>query len=247
MSGVEDLDQYGGWSNDPDYGPVWTPTVIVAGWAPYSFGHWAWVDPWGWTWIDDAPWGFAPFHYGRWAFRSNAWRWVPGAHISRAVYAPALVTFVGGGDWRSSSAPGGSVGWFALGPHEPFVAFLPHQSDPPAQRRRRARRLHESHCPGCGDRCFQRAHLCTASARRELRYAAQGRARQGSGARSRRAARPAEERASSGGPLPLKAAIGQPPASVVSRPVVARLTPPPQAVPFTARQAGACGPSWPAD
>ncbi len=82
MSGVEDLDQYGSWSNDPDYGPVWAPTVIVAGWAPYRFGHWAWVDPWGWTWIDDAPWGFAPFHYGRWAFRSNAWVWVPGAHTA---------------------------------------------------------------------------------------------------------------------------------------------------------------------
>ena len=80
MSGVEDLDQYGSWSNDQDFGPVWTPTATVAGWAPYGFGHWAWIDPWGWTWIDNAPWGFAPFHYGRWAFRRNAWVWVPGAH-----------------------------------------------------------------------------------------------------------------------------------------------------------------------
>ena len=106
---------------DPDYGPVWAPTVVVEGWAPYSSGCWAWVDPWGWTWIDDAPWGFAPFHYGRWAFRHNAWGWVPGAHIGHAVYAPALVTFVGGGGWHSSPAPGGSVGWFPLGPHEPYI------------------------------------------------------------------------------------------------------------------------------
>ena len=27
---------------------------------------WVWLRPWGWTWVDDAPWGFAPFHYGRW-------------------------------------------------------------------------------------------------------------------------------------------------------------------------------------
>ena len=20
----------------------------------------------GWTWVDDAPWGWAPYHYGRW-------------------------------------------------------------------------------------------------------------------------------------------------------------------------------------
>jgi hypothetical protein len=24
------------------------------------------MSPWGWTWVDNAPWGFAPFHYGRW-------------------------------------------------------------------------------------------------------------------------------------------------------------------------------------
>ena len=102
--GVEDLDQYGSWSDDADYGPVWTPTV-VAGWAPYRFGHWAWVDPWGWTWIDDAPWGFAPFHYGRWAFRNNAWAWVPGAHHGHPVYAPAIVTFVGGRRMASWASP----------------------------------------------------------------------------------------------------------------------------------------------
>ena len=36
MTGVEDLDQDGSWSNDPHYGPVWTPTEVVAGWAPDS-------------------------------------------------------------------------------------------------------------------------------------------------------------------------------------------------------------------
>ena len=52
--------------------------ALPAGWAPYSTGHWAWVRPWGWTWVDDAPWGFAPFHYGRWVYHRNTWCWAPG-------------------------------------------------------------------------------------------------------------------------------------------------------------------------
>src|SRR5438094_4508817 len=51
MPGYEDLDANGSWSNDPDYGPVWAPRVSV-GWAPYHDGHWRWIEPWGWTWID---------------------------------------------------------------------------------------------------------------------------------------------------------------------------------------------------
>src|SRR5439155_1303456 len=62
--GYEDLDDNGDWRDTPEYGAVWVPRRVVAGWAPYRYGHWAWVEPWGWTWIDDAPWGFAPFHYG---------------------------------------------------------------------------------------------------------------------------------------------------------------------------------------
>ena len=127
IAGVEDLDQYGSWSQDADLGPVWVPAVTIVGWAPYRFGHWAWIAPWGWTWIDDAPWGFAPFHYGRWAFRSNHWAWVPGQSVFHPVYAPAMVVFVGGGGWLPGRAPGGSIGWFPLGPHEPYVP--PYRSD----------------------------------------------------------------------------------------------------------------------
>ncbi|MGA2762047.1 MAG: DUF6600 domain-containing protein [Spirochaetia bacterium] len=120
MIGVEDLDGNGTWRVMPGYGAVWQPNVM-AGWAPYHYGHWAWVDPWGWTWVDDAPWGFAPFHYGRWAFLGAAWVWVPGAVVARPVYAPALVVFVGGNGWGSSAVAGGGVGWFPLGPREPYV------------------------------------------------------------------------------------------------------------------------------
>jgi hypothetical protein len=118
--GYEDLDEFGTWRVVAEYGPVWVPHVHRA-WAPYRFGHWAWVEPWGWTWIDDAPWGFAPFHYGRWAYLGDGWVWVPGTVVARPVYAPALVAFVGGSNWRLGVNIGAPVGWFPLGPREVFV------------------------------------------------------------------------------------------------------------------------------
>jgi hypothetical protein len=121
MTGYEDLYGYGRWQVVPDYGNVWYPTAVVGGWAPYRYGHWAWVYPWGWTWVDDAPWGFAPFHYGRWAYVGGGWAWVPGTYVARPVYAPALVAFVGGGGWSLSVGGGGGVAWFPLGPREVFV------------------------------------------------------------------------------------------------------------------------------
>ena len=72
MIGYEDLDEYGTWRPAPGYGMVWYPRAVAAGWAPYRDGHWAWVEPWGWTWVDEAPWGFAPFHYGRWVYVGGA-------------------------------------------------------------------------------------------------------------------------------------------------------------------------------
>ena len=119
MIGMEDLDDHGTWLVLAGYGQVWAPAGVPPGWAPYRFGRWAWVEPWGWTWIDDAPWGFAPFHYGRWAFASRGWVWVPGTMVARPVYAPALVVFVGGNNW--SPAAGDGIGWFPLGPHEVYV------------------------------------------------------------------------------------------------------------------------------
>ena len=114
MVGTEDLDDNGQWQDTPDYGDVWVPTTVAVGWAPYSFGHWAWVSPWGWTWIDDAPWGFAPFHYGRWARWHNSWCWVPGPRQLHSVYAPALVAWAGG-------VGGAGVAWFPLAPREVYV------------------------------------------------------------------------------------------------------------------------------
>jgi len=126
IAGYDDLDQYGRWGDQPGYGPVWMPTVVDAGWAPYHDGHWAWIAPWGWTWVDEAPWGFAPYHYGRWASFGGRWGWIPGPYGVTPLYAPALVGWVGGGRGGSGfslsfsigTAP--AVGWFPLGPREPY-------------------------------------------------------------------------------------------------------------------------------
>jgi hypothetical protein len=90
--------------------------------GPVSHGHWCYIDPWGYTWVDDQPWGFAPFHYGRWVWVGGAWGWVAaplrlevGVYI-RPVYAPALVAWV---------AAGAGIAWFALGPREVYVPPYP--------------------------------------------------------------------------------------------------------------------------
>ena len=127
--GYDDLDDYGQWRDDPQYGHVWAPRVEV-GWAPYRMGHWAWIDPWGYTWVDDAPWGYAPFHYGRWVHAGYGWAWTPGPYVEyrpgaayvRPVWSPALVAFVGGGGFSVgiSVGGGGPVGWVPLGWGEPY-------------------------------------------------------------------------------------------------------------------------------
>ncbi|MEO7851801.1 MAG: DUF6600 domain-containing protein, partial [Rubrivivax sp.] len=125
MTGVEELDRYGRWEQHPDYGALWVPIVVSAGWAPYAHGHWAWVRPWGWTWVDDAPWGFAPFHYGSWLWWRGSWGWAPGPRVARPVFAPALVTWMGSGP-RPVLVPGRGrhvtpgVGWVPLGPREAY-------------------------------------------------------------------------------------------------------------------------------
>src|ERR1035437_5117023 len=123
--GYEDLDNNGTWRSDPTYGNVWMPTSVQSGWAPYHNGHWVWISPWGWTWVDDAPWGYAPFHYGRWVSLRGNWGWVPGPISYQPVYAPALVAFIGGPGFGVSislgGGGGGDVGWFPLGPREAYV------------------------------------------------------------------------------------------------------------------------------
>jgi hypothetical protein len=131
--GYEDLDEYGGWRPVPEYGTVWFPHTTVVGWAPYRYGHWVYIAPWGYTWVEDEPWGFAPFHYGRWVTVGGVWGWVPapapvvGVVYVRPVYAPALVAWVGGPRFAVGVGVGGgaAVGWFPLGPREVYVPSYP--------------------------------------------------------------------------------------------------------------------------
>jgi hypothetical protein len=126
IAGVEDLDTYGSWRSIPSYGWCWTPASVTVGWAPYRAGRWMWQDPWGWTWVSTEPWGWAPYHYGRWVTYSSRWFWVPVAPaVAVVAYRPALVAFVGGGPGFGVSAGFTTdyVGWFPLGPREPFVPW----------------------------------------------------------------------------------------------------------------------------
>jgi hypothetical protein len=126
MTGHERLDAYGRWEKRPDYGPVWFPAAVPADWAPYRFGHWASIAPWGWTWIDDQPWGFAPFHFGRWVRIDERWAWVPGSRVKHPVYAPALVAFLENIEEDGAAGQGGGeppVGWFPLAPGEAYAPW----------------------------------------------------------------------------------------------------------------------------
>jgi len=130
MTGYEELDDYGSWRTAPDYGAVWYPKSLPAGWVPYRNGYWSWVQPWGWNWVANEPWGFAPFHYGRWAHIGGAWGWVPGGFLASPVYAPALVAFLADpAQLLFTAATVPLVGWFPLGPGE---AYWPNYTSDPS-------------------------------------------------------------------------------------------------------------------
>ena len=127
MTGYEDLDQNGIWRDDDEYGPLWSPRNVPYGWAPYRDGRWTYLQPWGWTWVDNAPWGYAPFHYGRWVMVNQRWCWAPGRNVSRAIWSPALVGWVGGNNWNANFGSGHTrraapaTGWYPLAPRDAYV------------------------------------------------------------------------------------------------------------------------------
>jgi hypothetical protein len=98
----DELAPYGSWIDYPEYGYVWIPRVSVD-FHPYATqGHWVMTN-YGWTWVSDFRWGWAAFHYGRWAFEPRfGWMWLPGR-----VWGPAWVA------WRESPD---YFGWAPLGP-----------------------------------------------------------------------------------------------------------------------------------
>ncbi len=135
MTGGAELASYGSFTQTQQYGQVWYPNQVARDWAPYRDGHWAYVQPWGWTWVDNARWGFAPFHYGRWVQVDNRWGWIAGggeyaggeAGYQYPVYSPALVSFIG---VSAGVGIGFSIGageyapaWVPLGPREPYYPW----------------------------------------------------------------------------------------------------------------------------
>jgi hypothetical protein len=128
--GVEDLDEDGSWEDIPDHGHAWTPRGVAVGWAPYQDGRWMWQDPWGWSWVGAERWGWAPYHYGSWTSWHNRWFWLPGPRGERGIhYSPARVVFAGGPPGHGMM--GGHVGWFPIGPREPFSPWWGHRPPMP--------------------------------------------------------------------------------------------------------------------
>ena len=120
IAGAAALDANGRWENDPQFGAAWFPSDIAADWAPYRTGVWRFLPPWGWTWIDDAAWGFAPSHYGRWARIGDRWGWVPDPQTAPADYSPAAIALLGtaGIGLSRPGDNGAAVVWFPLAPGE---------------------------------------------------------------------------------------------------------------------------------
>lgn len=98
----DELSPYGTWLNDPQYGYVWAPRVSRSFRPYYTDGYWVNTD-YGNMWMSNYPWGWAAFHYGRWAYSDYyGWIWVPGDE-----WGPAWVS------WRQGD---GYYGWSPMGP-----------------------------------------------------------------------------------------------------------------------------------
>jgi hypothetical protein len=101
----DDLARYGVWTQEPDYGACWQPTVetVNPDWRPYfDGGQWLYSDS-GWYWQSEYSWGWAVFHYGRWVnLPRRGWMWMPDT-----LWAPAWVA------WRATPS---YIGWAPLPP-----------------------------------------------------------------------------------------------------------------------------------
>lgn len=110
--GAEELDDYGEWMNTPEYGYVWRPNRIATAqysdWSPYRYGSWRFMRPYGWVWVNDEPWGWATYHYGRWVYHRGNWVWAPYGYYrpNRSWWWPAYVSITIVND---------NVCWYPLG------------------------------------------------------------------------------------------------------------------------------------
>jgi hypothetical protein len=103
----------GSWIDVEGYGYCWQPDLAVndSNWRPYTDGYWAYTDA-GWTWVSYEDFGWATYHYGRWARLADyGWVWVPGADLE---WGPAWVSWRTGGDY---------IGWAPLPPRGVEVVY----------------------------------------------------------------------------------------------------------------------------
>jgi hypothetical protein len=103
----------GNWFEVDDYGYCWQPDAAVndPNWRPYTDGYWAYTDD-GWTWVSYEDFGWATYHYGRWAKLADyGWIWVPGSDLD---WGPAWVSWRTGGDY---------IGWAPLPPRGAGIVY----------------------------------------------------------------------------------------------------------------------------
>jgi hypothetical protein len=116
--GAEALDQHGTWRQHQQYGPIWYPNSVGRTWAPFSTGTWLRDPRFGWSWVDRAAWGWAPFHYGRWVNLGGRWGWAPRGRYDQVSYVPATVRFLDG-PYAGTSV----IRWVPLGWDDPFDPY----------------------------------------------------------------------------------------------------------------------------
>jgi hypothetical protein len=98
----DQLSPYGQWTRYQNYGYVWIPDAGRNFYPYLTEGRWVMTE-FGWTWLSDYIWGWAPFHYGRWDYDSYyGWFWVPGYE-----WGPSWVI------WRRAN---GYYGWTPMRP-----------------------------------------------------------------------------------------------------------------------------------
>ena len=103
----------GSWIEVGDYGYGWQPDVAASDsdWRPYTDGYWAYTD-YGWTWVSYEDFGWACYHYGRWARLADyGWVWFPGNDLE---WGPAWVSWRVGDD---------HIGWAPLPPRGPGIVY----------------------------------------------------------------------------------------------------------------------------
>lgn len=112
-----DLSAYGYWGNIAGYGACWIPYGISARWMPFGLGSWRYYRNLGWTWISAEPWGWLPYHYGKWFYTTHGWAWSPNPvrkfnpGAVDWIKAEGKTAWVPRGSFASARRPDGTAGY----------------------------------------------------------------------------------------------------------------------------------------